>query len=292
MSDDRAAKAIELAIAAAGQMGPDPRVWRRKVWNAVGEIASMMGSDPQVTGYEYTLAGYTDKLLKSVSFRATFIEIEPEYGVNKMTGERSDKPSRLIVRTQSDAAVEDDNPEGIEETRTEPLFTEAGRVLADRLKTLKPGDVIQMYKYVDSFVDARGKSKKVRVLTHFELLWRPKNAERVPEGAPPVGEDEPHPRAASPDVQPAATEPTPTPASVAAPSTPASSEAGGLADNKILAEIQRRVEALDPSDRVSFYRACGKAGITDPLAPGEGDTAKVLAFLAAAGDKVSDDPSE
>lgn len=264
MSDDRAAKAIELAIAAAGQMGPDPRVWRRKVWNAVGEIASMMGSDPQVTGYEYTLAGYTDKLLKSVSFRATFIEIEPEYGVNKMTGERSDKPSRLIVRTQSDAAVEDDNPEGIEETRTEPLFTEAGRVLADRLKTLKPGDVIQMYKYVDSFVDARGKSKKVRVLTHFELLWRPKNAERVPEGAPPVGEDEP----------------------------PASSEAGGLADNKILAEIQRRVEALDPSDRVSFYRACGKAGITDPLAPGEGDTAKVLAFLAAAGDKVSDDPSE
>lgn len=290
MSEERTAKVIELAIAAAGPVGGDPRNWRKKVWGAAAEIGALLSVDKEATGYEFSLAGYTDKLLESSVFRATFVEVRPEYGVNRMTGERGDKPTRMILVTQSDAAKDDDNPEGFEETRTEPLFTEPGRLMAARLRTLQPGDVIQVHKYVDTFKDASNKSKKVRVLTHFDLLWRPQNTadkhveQSNPESPSPVSETKPSPSAVSPAAQPAGVENLPA-------SAPATSEPGAIDDDAKIAMIQRRIEALTAIKRVEFFRKCGKAGITDPYAPAPDDVAKVVAFLAAS-EQVSDTPSE
>lgn len=251
----RAVSAVELAIAAAGQRDNG---WRRRVYDNVAEISTMLREGSEILDW-------ASKIQEAYVFKATFT------GFTEEIPEGYTRPTRLIVHTQSDQAIREapgprQNLTGEESTRTEPLWTKAGRLAADKLRTLPVGSLILCYKFTEQ-VNA---DQKVRVLVHFEVLRSPAAGE--PSSQPAAGTSRPEGETAHSS--------PPVPAPESAPSAP---EPHSPEDSAAIVRIEALFEQLDARQRVAYRRLCNGHGIKNPMVPEPQDVEQAIQFLADLG---------
>lgn len=244
---EQATRAVELAVAAAGQMD---RGWRKRVYESIAEVSVMLreGSDA---------VDWAERIQASTVFKATFTGFEEEIP------EGMDRPSRLIVHTQSDKAINTkpgprQNLTGEEHVRTDPLWTKPGRLVADRIRQLPVGSFILIYKLTE---DVDG-DRKSRVITHFEVLRTPSTGgqERQEAAAP----------SEAPDQAPAVPPPSPP-------------EPNSPQDNAAITKIESLFEQLSSRQRVAYGHLCRENGITNPMLPDPHRMEEAIQFLVDLG---------
>lgn len=249
---ERATRAVELAIAAAGKMDSG---WRQRVYENVADISVLLGEKSDVVPW-------SERIMGADQFVATFTGFEEEIP------DGMDKPSRLIVYTQSDKAINTkagprQNLTGEEHVRTDPLWTRPGRLVAQRVRSLPVGSLIKIFKEVEE-VDGE---RKVRVMVHFEILRVPTAGSASSVTPPAVGPE--RREAADPQQRPDQS-PEPEP-SLSAPGT--------KSDDANLSEIEKLFNALGPRQRVAYAHWCREMGITDPMVPAESMTERAIEKL-------------
>lgn len=259
MSDEIERRAVELAIAAAGQVGSNERDWQLRVAKIAPLIATMMR--PPQPGHEndattpYVTAR---KVLDATVFRAEYIGFDVE-----------DKTKRLIVKFRSDTSdAKDTESDGTEHMRTEPWWTNAGFVMKRIIENLEPGTPVNVFKHMESFAgtDDRGKAmqKNSRVLVHLEITGKPRSDHQstAPAQSPRPSERPAPQRDAAPTAAP----------------PPAHHEDPSHSDHHSV--VADRFEALTSRQRVAFGRLCSGMGLTDFMNPSDEHLDQVLVNMS------------
>lgn len=242
-----ASRTVELAIAAAGNRDNQ---WLKRVYDNVAEIAVMLQDESEIKEW-------ARRIDEAARYRTIF------HGWEDEIPQGWTRPSRLLINCQSDSAIKNapgkpgHNPEGLEHFRTDPLWTRPGKLMAARIKDVRPGSELLVYKFTED-VDGERKS---RVLVHFEVLKSPRADVRPPAQA----QTSEQPTQAAPSAEPP----------VAVPP-----EAHSHDDNRQLTEIERRFMALSGPNKVAYGRACKEVGITNPIVPDPEQMQVALDMLA------------
>lgn len=141
----QAMEVVRLAIMSAGDIDAD---WNRRVMSYVPRVAALLRPSGRNPGALEAAAWVLDAAV----FKATYDYYEFE-----------ETSQRVMVYVKAD------NAEDAEPLRTEPVYTDLGRMMATRVKyELTPGDEILVFKHMEQ-IDAK---RKVRMLANFEILRR------------------------------------------------------------------------------------------------------------------------
>ena len=246
MSDQT--KIVELAIAAAGQVGSNERAWHHRVMRNTALVAAMFR--PPAPGHEEDATSplvTARKMAEASVFAADFVGFRLDENMKRVF-------VSVRSKTGSDSELEAD---GTEELRTEPWWTDAGYLMRKAIEALEPGTPLHIYKYNEPIEGGR---KNTRVLVHFQVVGKPRPAD---DAAPPQ-------RASQAE----------RPAGQAPPATPAPPPPAPSGDEFENSDYLDRVNALSTPQKVAFRRMCQTNGVANFAAPGIDELDKALVFLA------------
>ncbi len=239
MSEDLDNEIVRLAVMAAGAAD---RGWQERVTGLVPRIAVLFResddpADPKV------LANIARKTTEASSFRA-------EYRDHRF----DENTQRIFVRIFDEKNQDGDfiDHEGCQTVRTEPMWSQSGRVIRKTIEAMSSGQQAVFYRYSEQI----DKKRKQGLLIHLE----------------PLGSQS---RSVTPDRPPTSVQAPERPAGDAArPASPATSI------DKRITEIETRYEKLGPVWRVRFAKQCNiELGVQAALMPPDDKVDDVLRVL-------------
>lgn len=262
----RAIEVVRLAISAAGDIDEG---FSDRVLAAAPRIAALLQSSADHPGAVEAASWVLDASV----FKAKFERYELE-----------DKSQRLMVYVHSDKA------EDAEPLRTEPLWSPLGRMMARRVKALRRGDQLVVYKYMDQFksTDGAGRPmmKNSRVLANFEIERRAAQEPSAPTGGaanPAAVSSDPHGTGAGVGDPPPGS-PAPTSLDNMLGPDDGVRVPTGASDVDALARrmtaVEQSMKGLDNRQKIAVKVFCNAQGIKAFASPQDDDTLdKVLVII-------------
>lgn len=240
MSEDLDNEIVRLAVMAAGTAD---RGWQERVTGLVPRIAVLF-REPNDPADPNALTNIARKTTEASSFRA-------EYRDHRF----DENTQRIFVRLYDEKNQDGDflDDEGCQTVRTEPMWSQSGRVIRKTIEAMTSGQRAIFYRYSEQI----DKKRKQGLLVHLE----------------PLGSQS---RSVTPDRTPKSVQAPERPAGDAArPASPATSH-----NDKRIAEIEIRYEKLGPVWRVRFAKQCNiELGVLAALMPPDDKVDDVLRVL-------------
>lgn len=255
MTDEELAnEVVRLAIAAAGPIAGNEGAWLQRIREATPQIASLLR--PPLQGQEndpMLLPVVARKVLESAVFKAEYLSHSLE-----------ESSQRIIVTVRSETTTKSDqNPDGTEDIRTEPMWSPVGRIMRTKLDALVPGQSVMIYKHME-----KGTGKSYRVLAHLVAGRAPEQQRQQPlqdrRASEPITASAPQAESAPPDER-AGSVPSTDPAP---PSTDEHGPHWGY--------VQERLDKLTTFQKVAWKALAQGRGVKNFMDPTEDEIDRVI----------------